>query len=384
MLSSTKHHFGKFRQRTFADARVRRPDVIVAGAGLAGLTSALACAGRGLAVTLVAGERPGIASRASAGVLGPSIGRGPKGGRVGRFMFAARDRYSSFLDELRGLTGIHVPVATGAIELAFNETHLAELRARAKALPSTTVLDAADVSRMDSALRPVAGALLHPRDGAVDTGILLDALEAAVAAGDRITRVNAEVESIADAASALPNVQLANGETITAPAVVVATGAWSGATPGVLRPLPVRPVKGEVALAPPGVAIRQVTFGAGGYLVPRDGGVLVGATSEDAGFDASPSETGATALREIMRSLLRDRPDPIRFTEHRAGLRPMTPDGYPILDRDPEAPALIYACGYSRNGVLISPLAADCVGALVAGEQPPIDLSAFSLARFSG
>jgi glycine oxidase len=175
-----------------------------------------------------------------------------------------------------------------------------------------------------------------------------------------------------------------DGATLAAPAVVVATGAWSGTTGDIPHSLPVRPVKGEVALAPPGIAVRQVTFGAGGYLVPRDNGVLVGATSEDAGFDAAPSEAGATALGEIVRSLVRDCPDPIRFTDQRAGLRPMTPDGYPILDRDPDAPAMIYACGYSRNGVLISPLAADCVGALVAGERPPIDLSAFSLARFGG
>jgi glycine oxidase len=384
MLASTKHHFGKFRQRSTGAERVRRPDVIVAGAGLAGLTSALACARRGLAVTLIAGNHPGAASRASAGVLGPSIGRGPKGGRVGRFMFAARDRYPSFLDELHELTGVRVPISSGALEIAFNETHLAELRTRAKALPSTTVLGAGDVARLDPALLSVAGALYHPLDGAVDARILLDALRTALDARTNVTIVDDDVRSLADSASPLPNVVLGRGAALAAPHIVLAIGAWAGAPAGLPRALPVRPVKGEVALAPGSTAVRQVTFGAGGYLVPRAAGTLIGATSAEAGFDDTPTSRGADELLAITSALLRQPPERETLIDQRAGLRPMTPDGYPILGRDPRAPSLIYACGYSRNGVLISPLAADCVAALVSGEEAPIDLTPFSVERFGG
>jgi glycine/D-amino acid oxidase-like deaminating enzyme len=84
-----------------------------------------------------------------------------------------------------------------------------------------------------------------------------------------------------------------------------------------------------------------------------------------------------------VRTLLRDWPSAASpFSTQRAGLRPMTPDGYPILGRDPDVAGLIYACGYSRNGVLLSPLAADCVAALTLGEDPALDLSAFSVSRF--
>jgi len=362
---------------------VQSPDVIVAGAGLAGLTAALACARRGLTVTIIAGSQHGAASAASAGVLGPSIGRGPKGGRVGRFMFAARDRYPSFLDDLHERSGIRVPASTGALEIAFNETHLAELRARAAALPSTTVLDAADVAYRDPRLAPVAGALHHPLDGAVDPGVLLAAVKATLAADERVAIVRADVRTLGAVGSPLPNVGLSTGATFSAPCLVLATGAWAGTIAGLPRPLPVRPVKGEVAVAA-AVAVREVTFGAGGYLVPRDTGMLVGATSADAGFDAAPSEGGAAELSAVVRALLRSPRDTTPFVEQRAGLRPMTPDGYPILGPDPDAPSLIYACGYSRNGVLVSPLAADCIAALAAGEEAPIDLSAFSLSRFAG
>jgi glycine oxidase len=382
-LASTKHRFGKFRQRQRTTERRLPADVIVVGSGLAGLTSALACARLGLTVTIVAGTPIGAASLASAGVLGPSIGRGPKGGRVGRFMFAARDRYPRYLDELHDLTGIRVPATAGALELAFNETHFAELRARAASLPESAVLGASDVARMDPSLVPVAGALLHPRDGAVDVPVLLEALAGAVRASARVTVVQSDALSIA-LESPLPNVTLAGSASLSAPCVVLAAGAWAGTIDGLPRAVAVVPVKGEVALAAGPATIRQVTFGAGGYLVPRGSDLLIGATSSDAAFDATPTAAGAAALAAIAQAMLRDAPPAPTFRAQMAGLRPMTADGYPILGRDPDAPALLYACGYSRNGVLLSPLAADCVAALAAGADAPLDLSAFSVARFGG
>ena len=359
-------------------------DVVVVGGGLAGLTTALACARRGLTVTVIDGANRGAASDASAGVLGPSIGRGPKGGRVGRFMFAARDRFPGFLDELYEQTGIAIPIVRGALELALNDTHFAELRSRAAALPDARVLGASEVRALEETLVPVAGALHHPLDGAVDVPALRAALAMAVARGPRTTLVNGTVTRIAAAHVAVPNVALDDGTRHTASHIVAAGGAWMPATSGLPRSLPVRPVKGEVALIAGLAPLRHVVFGAAGYLVPRDGALLVGATSEEAGFDSEPTTAGAAVLATTGRSLLRDWPADARFDAHRGGLRPMTPDGYPILGREPDAPALLYACGYSRNGVLVSPLAADCLAALIVGDETGFDLTAFAATRFSG
>lgn len=300
-------------------------------------------------------------------------------------MLAARDRFPSFLAELHERTGMRVPTVGGAIEVAFNETHFAELRARAAALPDATVLDAAHVASLEPALAPVAGGLHHPRDGAVDSAALLDTLDAALRASARVTVVEGRAASIGGAASVLPNVALDDGTQFTAPHIVLAAGAWVTEVAGLPRSLPVRPVKGEVALARHPVDLRRVIFGAGGYLVPRGGELLVGATSEDAGFDADPTIAGALALANTARALLPDwAPPSVSFAAQYAGLRPMTPDGYPILGPDPDAPALLYACGYSRNGVLVSPLAADCLAALVAGEDAGFDLTPFAVTRFGG
>ncbi len=364
---------------------MRRADVVVLGGGLAGLTTALACSDRGLRVVIVANAHAGAASPASAGVLGPSIGRGPKGGRVGRFMFAARDRYPGFLAGLHERTPLRVPVLSGAIEVALNDVHFDELRRRGPTMVDTRILDPLEVARLEPALRPVAGALHHSKDGAVDPAALLVAMTAAIDAEPRITIVKAQALSIAATPSSLPSVTLSDGSTHDAPHVVVATGAWAGALGGLPRALPVRPVKGEMALAHFSGGMRHVTFGAGGYLLPRGDGLLIGATSHDAAFDSSFTNAGLEELGVTAKALLSQWPPTgTPFSARYAGLRPMTPDGYPILGQEPTAPEIVYACGYSRNGVLIAPLAADCLAALIVGEPPGFDLSAFAATRFGG
>jgi len=67
-----------------------------------------------------------------------------------------------------------------------------------------------------------------------------------------------------------------------------------------------------------------------------------------------------------------------------AGLRPVTPDLLPILGPDPEAPDIIYACGHSRNGILLAPLTGDVVAAMLVGEVVLHDLSQFRPERFQG
>jgi glycine oxidase len=361
------------------------PDAIVVGAGIAGLTAALACADRALNVTIVSTARTGVASAASAGVLGPSIGRGPKGGRVGGFMFAARDRYPSYLEQLCDRSRIRVPVTTGAMELALNDTHLAELRSRAARLGDTELLDARAVADVEPGLVPVAGALFHTRDGAVDTSALLAALVDATSRHPRVTRVNGDVASLGAMLDTTLTLALADGSRLAAPNIVLAAGAWVSAITGLPLLLQIRPVRGEIAIVADTSQLRHVTFGAGGYLVPRGGELLIGATSDEVGFDADLTDSAALELAATARMLLRDpRSCTPPFTARHVGLRPMTPDGYPILGRDPDRPAILYACGYSRNGVLLSPLAADCIAALITGENVGYDLTAFSVSRFGG
>ena len=351
-------------------------DVIVIGGGIAGLTTALAAADRGLHVSLLHVPSAGEASRAAAGMLAPSVEGMPDA--VLSVALEARDRYPRFLDDLRDRSGVSVTLdRNGILELATSESDLASHAARAGTRAQT--LDARALASLEPAFAGHAGAVLHAHDGAVDNVALMTALEIAVAREARITRHPARVRTIhAGVSPAI--VRTEAGDTHAANRLVLATGAWAAGIDSLPRALPVRPLMGQL-LRIEGRHIGHVTYGGGGYLIPRGESVVVGATSEENGFHCATSAEGHDALRDIAR---RAAPSlhSARTLGHWAGLRPMTPDTLPILGADPAQPSLLYSCGFSRNGILLAPWAAEQLAFVLTSEHPPASLALFSAARF--
>jgi glycine oxidase len=108
-----------------------------------------------------------------------------------------------------------------------------------------------------------------------------------------------------------------------------------------------------------------VLWGKDCYVVPwQDGTVLVGATVEDVGFDERTTAAGVRDLLDAVCDLLPEAWG-ATFLEARAGLRPATEDGLPVIGRSTEAPGVIYATGHYRNGVLLAPLTAAIVADLI-------------------
>jgi glycine oxidase ThiO len=346
-------------------------DVIVLGGGIAGLTVALEAARRDLSVIVLDTPRPGAASRAAAGMLAPSVEDVPAS-MLGA-AFAARDHYPAYLAELRERTDIEVPLDRGGILQLASESDADALRRRAPV--GAEWLDAAALADREPAFAGHHGALLHPHDGAVDNLLLMDALERAVATEASIKRVSADVLSIdADQPSALTPTR---GRFYSA-RLVLCSGAWAGGLAGLPRRVAVRPVRGQLlrlAHSP----IHHVTYGAGGYLVPRGDTLLVGATSEEAGFENETSLAGLATLRNIASRAIPSLANAL-VVDHWAGLRPMSLDTHPILGADPESPALVYACGYSRNGILFAPWAAAQLASVLVGDPAP-ELAPFRVDR---
>ena len=164
--------------------------------------------------------------------------------------------------------------------------------------------------------------------------------------------------------------------------VVLAAGAWSGTIGGLPRPVAVAPVRGQMAALPwPSGARRAIVYGRGGYLVARGDEAIAGSTMEYTGFHSEVTSAGlarifasATALCPSLSSA------DVRRTW--AGLRPVTPDGLPIIGGEPRLEGLWYATGHGRNGILLAGLTGLLIKQLIAGEPAAEDLAAFAADRF--
>ena len=354
-------------------------DVIVVGGGIIGLATARAAALRGLSVAVFSVERAGAASRASSGLLVPHYSGEGATDAVARFMAAARDEYPSYVAAVEEESGAHVPLSTiGAIEVAGSPDGLAALWAAAPV--DGERLLSTDVSALEPSLAPFAGGVLYPKDGAVDNVRLTAALASIVQSHARV-RVIGEAAGRLELGRGDPAVIGESGSRVAGRRVVLAAGAWIGGITGVPRNVPVRPLRGQICTLA-GAPLRHVVLGPDVYMVSRGSDrTIVGSTMEDVGFDARTTEDAIATLRTGAGTAcppLADHPP----LEAWAGLRPASPDLLPIIGPDPDHPELLYACGHSRNGILLAPITGSVLGAMVADERPDWDLSPFAIGRF--
>lgn len=360
-------------------------DVIVVGGGPIGAACAreLALAGRRVGVLEPEGEA-GQAWKAAAGMLAPQLEAAPEDPLL-ELGLAGREHYGHLAEALRETTGADIGLwQEGIAWVAADEVEAADLKSKvAWQRQQGHLADWLDQEEVHSRWRwlgPTHGALWAPHEGAVEPERLVSALR------QDALRLGAVIEH--DAATAIE----ARGDRVTgvvgrsgryhAPDVVLAAGAWTGTIAGVPRPIAVAPVRGQMAALPwPAGARRAIVYGRGGYLVARGDEAIAGSTMEYAGFHSEVTSAGlarvfaaATALCPALAGA------EVRRTW--AGLRPVTPDGLPIIGAEPRLQGLWYATGHGRNGILLAGLTGLLVKQLLAGEPAAEDLTPFSPARF--
>ncbi|KRF13881.1 hypothetical protein ASG90_13755 [Nocardioides sp. Soil797] len=335
----------------------------VLGAGIIGLSVADELLRRGHAVTVVDPAPGSGASHAAAGMLSPSseVWHGeeeilPLGLRSLELWPAYAARVGVALHR------------TGTLLVGHDRGDLQQVERQASLIGATgsptALLSGREVRRLEPTLSPrVTGGVLLPDDHSVDPRSVVDALlrrvgrhtSGLVGAPVRMTSYGGAARS-----AERPGVQDVP-EAGEYDATVVATGArlpepWSGL---------VRGVRGEILRGrtddPPTRTIRAWVHGRPVYVVPRaDGGIVVGATSEE--HDADPAVTfgGVFALIESARTLVPGL-DRATFTEAVARDRPGTPDNLPLVGPAPGRDDVVLAAGLFRHGVLLAPLVAALV-----------------------
>jgi glycine oxidase len=328
------------------------------------------------------GTDEGASWRAAAGMLAPQIEASPDD-PLYQLGLLSRDRYADLAVALRESTGIDVQFwQEGIVRLATHEADATALRARAawqrERGQESEWLEPDAVRYRWPWLGPSEGALWAAREAALNPIRLVEALLAdAKLAGADINRQR--VIGLAEDGATV----VCEHDRFAADHIVIAAGTWSSQLTGLPRPLPVVPVRGQMAAFPwPEHIAESIVYGPHVYLVARDGEAIVGSTMEHAGFDPRVTEAGlssvlagVTPLCPVLASL------PLKRTW--AGLRPMTPDGLPILGREPDKPWLWYATGHGRNGILLAGITGVVIARLI-NEQPIPDVHALRPERFSG
>jgi glycine oxidase len=353
----------------------REWDAIVVGAGIIGCAVGRELARRGARTAILESRTAGAgATQASAGVLAPYI-EAPGEGPLHQLTVRSLGLYDAFIAELERETGAGVEYRRcGTLEVAPDGVGAARLAALAIWTRSAGVdarwIDAREVMHLEPALGPCEGALLVPAHGYVRVPQLTSSLVAAAERSGATLIAGEPVKTIAPDGTGLTvetAVSCHRGAT-----VVIAAGSWSGSLGW--EKVPVKPIRGQLVRlrwnAPP---ISHVLWSDRCYVVPwLDGTVLVGATVEDVGFDERTTAAGVRDLLDAACDLM-PKTWGAGFIDARAGLRPATTDGLPIIGRSRQTPALVYASGHYRNGILLAPLTAQLVADLVIdGRSDPV------------
>jgi glycine oxidase len=374
-------------------ALVSTADVVVIGGGLIGTSIAWRLRQAGLDVAVVTGERTAAASHVAAGMLAPVTETTFTEQRLLQLNLASLSRYPDFAAEVETSSGLptglrrtpNLSVACDADDAA-RLANFADFLARA-GHPGER-LTSRECRSYEPLLSPtIRSGLLVEGDWSCDNRLLWRAL---IEAGHRIgvRDVAGFVHRVTSSSGRVTGVELADGQNIGSRWVVVANGAWARQIGG-LPDLPVRPVKGQILRLDPGrlpaptLTIRAYARGSEIYLVPREGRreVVLGATVEELGFD---HRVTAGAVYELLRDGRTVMPMTAEYAlaETSVGWRPGTPDNAPILGHC-DVDGLLLATGHYRNGVLLTPITADVISALIISGEFDNVAAPFTLDRFA-
>lgn len=175
-----------------------------------------------------------------------------------------------------------------------------------------------------------------------------------------------------------------DGKAIAADRLVIAAGAYSHRLARMLgERFPLGTERGYHALiADPQIEVRH-TVGwkaQAFYASPMEMGLRIAGTVELAGLDAPPDFRRADVIaRHAMELFPGLNP---QITSKWMGFRPTLPDSLPVIDRSRNVPGLFFAFGHQHIGLTCGPATGRIIAQMVNGETPNIDVSPFRADRF--
>lgn len=365
-------------------------DVVVLGGGLSGSTTAyyLACAG----VNVILVEREGIGSQASghnAGGVNPLHGAGVPG-PLGSLAMESFRLHMDLWEALRAESRVDFsPLRISRIELALNQAEETALEEAACLYDdaegfSAQWVDPEGLLKLEPRLNPTAhGGLYTYGNGALDSYQFNQALvDAARRRG--VVVIADSARELKTSGDRVIGVELARGD-LDCENLVVATGPWSAEAQAWLGiPIPVQPLKGQMlrTVLPSGRLAHDISASIGALYARGGDQTWIGGTEERCGFDRTPKPDARTRMVENAARLLPEAAK-ARIKGHFAGLRPVTPDGLPIVGQVPGWRNAYLAMGAGRKGVLICAGMGKAVADLIASGSTGMSIASADPRRFT-
>jgi glycine/D-amino acid oxidase-like deaminating enzyme len=363
-------------------------DTIVVGGGVVGLSIAYGLARAGERVCLLdEGDDAFRAARGNFGLVWVQ-GKGADKPAYALWSMEASKLWPAFAEELEAATGIELQLSQpGGLALCLDEAELdkrsvamAQLARDVAALGEIypyEILRANAVRELCPHVGPeVAGASFCPLDGHVSPLRLLRSLSAALLALGGDLQTGQHVDGIEYRGGEF---HVRTGSTMhVAAKLVLAAGLGNGQlAPMVGLDAPVTPVRGQVLITERVVPFLDLPTGS--VRQTGDGGVQIGESKEDVGFDDA---TTAAELSRIANRAARMFPvlAGVNIVRCWGALRVMTPDGYPVYQASTECPgAFVVTC---HSGITLAAQHAGPIVDWIRGVPEPAILANFKAERF--
>lgn len=251
----------------------------------------------------------------------------------------------------------------------------------------------------------VIGASYSPHDAQINPLELVSACAQAARLNGAILATFTELLGIETSGDRVVAIHTSAGRVLT-DTVINAAGVWAPQVAHMANiSLPVSPLKGELLITERMPPQMYGTLIAAKYLLSKaraeentsdqaakrsvgitlvqvaHGNFVVGSTRDPESFDKCSTYAG---IRELVHQLIELTPSlaNVHLLRAYAGLRPLTPDGSPIIGRTPQLPGLVQAAGFGGDGLAMSAITADMILGILTGNQDDELLANFSLDRF--
>jgi glycine/D-amino acid oxidase-like deaminating enzyme len=383
-----------------------KAEVVIVGGGVIGTVTAYVLAKAGLQVLVIEQKEigSGTTSKAAAAAL-LQTKTSPK-------KLALANRSLDLLDDLHEQLGGSFEYAhTGSLLAATTEDEFQLIKEMNGTLLSlglaVDLLDAQQARAMMPILGDsVIGATYSPRDAQINPLELVVACAQAAKRYGAVFANHTKLQGIEISGESIQAVQTSAGRVLTG-TVINAAGVWASevARMGGVE-LSISPLKGELLVTERMPPLMQGTLIAAKYLLSKaraegeaggrapkrtvgitlvqvaHGNLIVGSTREMAEYDMRSTFAG---IQELVKQLLDLTPalGNVHLLRGYAGLRPLTPDGSPIISRTPQLPGFIQVAGFGGDGLAMSAITADILLGMLTG-NPDVELLAnFSIERFS-